>query len=59
MESMETNSGEHEVPIDIEVEEPIDATDLIIGKIIVDDEDYDEVILLDLSRREYHDAWLV
>ena len=59
MEAIETNSGEHEIDIPIEIGEPIDATDLIIGQIIVDDENYDEVIVLDLRRREHHDAWLV
>jgi hypothetical protein len=42
-----------------ESEEPIiDATDLIIGQTILDDEDYDELIILDLRTRDRHDAWL-
>ena len=51
---MDTN--EHEVS---EPEEPvIDATDLIIGESILDDENYDELIILDLRRRDRNDAWV-
>ncbi|HEY5952558.1 MAG TPA: hypothetical protein VIV40_43965 [Kofleriaceae bacterium] len=37
--------------------ESIDASDLIIGETIVDSDDYDEVILLDLSAPERQDFW--
>jgi hypothetical protein len=43
----------------IEIEEPvIDATDLVIGETVIDDENYDEIVI-DLRKREHHDAWLV
>jgi hypothetical protein len=50
------DTPEDDIPII--VEEPIDAVDLIIGEITIDDENYDEVILLDLSTPDRHDAWL-
>ena len=51
---MDTN--EHEVS---EPEETvIDATDLIIGESILDDENYDELIILDLRRRDRNDTWV-
>ena len=40
------------------VEEPIDATNLIIGEIVIDNEDYDEIIVLDLRKPDRHDLWL-
>jgi hypothetical protein len=55
METPETTDDE----VPITVEEPIDAIDLIIGEIIIDDENYDEVILLDLSKPDRQDCWFV
>ena len=52
---MANESSEHEV---VESEEPIDASNLIIGEIILDDENYDEIIVLDLRKPEVHDLWL-
>jgi hypothetical protein len=43
----------------IELEEPIiDATTLIVDETIVEDESYEELIILDLRRADRHDAWL-
>ena len=45
---------------DVELELPeIDATDLVVGESILDDEDYDELIVLDLRTADRHDTWLV
>jgi len=52
---MAIDTGEQEA---IVVDEPIDASDLIVGEIIVDDENYDEIIILDLHKPEVHDLWL-
>jgi hypothetical protein len=42
----------------IELEEPIiDATTLIVEEAIVEDESYEELIILDLRRADRHDAW--
>lgn len=50
------DTNENEV---IEPEEPvIDATDLVIGQGSVDDDDYEELIVLDLRKPDRQDAWL-
>ncbi|HEY5921384.1 MAG TPA: hypothetical protein VIV11_06925 [Kofleriaceae bacterium] len=38
--------------------EPIDATNLIIEEIVIDDEDYDEIIVLDLRAPGRYDLWV-
>ena len=55
---MDDDDNSEDVIIDLD-DPIIDAEDLVVGKIIVDDENYDEIIVLDLSRRECNDAWLV
>jgi hypothetical protein len=54
---MDTETPEDDIPIIIE--EPVDAADLIIGEIVVEDENYDEIetIVLDLRRTGKHDCW--
>ena len=50
------DTPEEDIVLDLPI---IDATDLVVGEIILDDENYDEVIVLDLRVRERHDHWLV
>lgn len=43
----------------IEIEESaLEAADLVIGETILDSDDYDEIVV-DLRKREHHDAWRV
>jgi hypothetical protein len=53
------DTNEHEV---IELEQPIfDATNLIIDEVVDadnDDDDYEELIVLDLRKSDHHDAWM-
>jgi hypothetical protein len=44
---------------DLSTDEPvIDASELVIEEHAVDDDAYDEIIVLDLRRPESHDLWL-